>query len=171
MSYFAGATIVNAAVFAFLALLVFIKNRESKINRIWAFSNIVISAWFGSIYLGEFVVRAEFVVLCIRSAFSLGLFGTLLLYHFVVLLTERVDRRKKILGVFYSVSFLLVVLMALFPRLVVEGVVERVGLPRVPVGGPLFLAEVIAVLTLMACILCDLFTAYRKATGYRRNQI
>jgi len=172
MAYFLGAILLNMVIFFFLSVFVYLKNRESRINQIWATGNLILAAWFLCVGMNFFGLLSKAGALAsIRIAHCFSILGPVLFYHFVLLLTERVEKRKKILKVFYLLSFLIILMITLFPKGFMKDAIPAFGLKYLPLGGPLYFMHILGLCIILISICYELITGYKESSGYKLNQI
>lgn len=172
MQYYLGVMILDIAILTSLGVFVFLKNPKSRINQVWALSNILIAVWFVCLFLCGFKqIPKSIIFVIIITAHYFSLFGVLFYYHFVLLLIERLDEKRKTLRIYYLSAVVISLVIALFPERFVKDVAYKRWIYYSPIAGPTYFIDMFLIIVILISICYELIAAYREATGYKRNQI
>jgi signal transduction histidine kinase len=169
MNIFALSGLINAISVSILGGFVYIKNKSSEINRRYALFCFFVAFWSYNYFFWQIAKDAKTALFFSRSLMAGAIFIPICFLHFVLILLNLVEQKKKnlIFGYFiFSVFFILN-----FTHYFVKGVAPKLFFPFWPEAGIVFGPFLVIWLwyCLYPCLL--LYKGYHLTSGMKRNQL
>ena len=153
--------------FFILGIFVYFKNPKSKVNRSFFLLSLSISIWSG-FQMGVGSTDHQWLTIACMRPMHIGIiFIPSLFYAFVYNLLEL--KKKKVLKIGYFLSFLFLPLLP--SKLFIIGIKDHMVLKYSIQPGPFYIWFVVFFISYMMMMLVELFKAYVKSKGARRNQL
>ncbi len=155
-----------------LGLLVYIRRPKENnlINKVFLLFSISAAVWIASYALGINIYDPELS----RLAFMFNmatLYLTVLTAHFVLLITKRIEKQKKIINILYIIATLLIVYYVIFPDQFMLPSSPALYLPNFLVPGPLYYLQDMFFFGVTVYFLFHLGSAYHHADYNTRNRL
>lgn len=150
-----------------LGVLVFLKNKKSKVNRICTILNFNVAIWCWSIFFKELVLDSNIGLLMVRVIFAAAIFIPPTFFHFINTLIEREDKNKII--VFYFLSLIFLILD--FTPLLIEGVRPILFFKHYGIPGTIFPFFFVYFISTIGYAHFILIRFFKHTQGQTRNQI
>ena len=154
----------------FLALFVFVRNRKSRLTKIFVLYSLSIAEWSFFTALHAMTTSETLSFLSAR-AMHLGVpLIPILFFHFSLDILSLYEKHKKKLFFGYILCFLFVV-TNFFTPFIVPRVVPKLGYHFFMDGGVLYPVLIVYFVSFTALGLSLLLKAYHSSSGNRRNQL
>lgn len=152
-----------------LALFVFLKNKKRPLNRTFALYTVSIGVWSYGFYRMITASNIEQGLFWSRALHIGALFIPTLFLHFVLIMIERAKKQKKIIIATYIISFIFLLLCP--TKFFVSTPVPKDVFRYFVNPGPLYWAYPAFFFSCIVYTHYELFRAYRKSRGLKKNQI
>ena len=129
------ACAINAATSLVFGLFILFKNPQSKLNQLWCWMSLAITAWGTWIAIAFSTNNYPLALFTLRIADTVAIFIPLLYLHFIITFLQRNDQRR-VLTVCYALSILLACFG--FSPLYISEARTKMGIHNFAEAGPLF---------------------------------
>lgn len=169
MSVYAAAALVNAITSSILGLFVLVRNKEVKVNQLFALFCFSVAFWSGCYYLWQVADEATSALFWSRLLMAGAIFIPIFYLHFVLNLLEKLKDHKLLLVSGYV--FGLIFLFFDFTPFFITDVVPKLSFPFWPEPGiayHIFLAGWFFYVVYPTILL---YRSYKVSIGIKRQQI
>jgi signal transduction histidine kinase len=153
------------------AAFVYFKNPKREVNIVWGLFCLSVAAWAFGLFMAFLTPNSGVTLFWSRFLNLSAIFIPIFFIHFVYAFLGTTEVRKRFLISFYVITFVYFLAALLFPSQFVSGVSPKAPFLYYPDAGWLyfFFPILYSIITIFGIV--DLFAAYRRAGGQRRNQI
>ena len=163
------SALINALVSSGFGLFVYLKNRKSPVNRLWAIFSLTIAFWSYSYFFWQISSERYLALFWCRSLMAGAIFIPVTCLHFLLVWLNVYREKKKLLFVGYAIS--LIAFSLNFTHLFVKDVAPISYFKFWPQASITYLPFLIFWIWLVFCCLHVMFQAIRISTGVSRNQV
>lgn len=169
MIFYAISAIINAATSLLVAIIIFMKNPKSGLNRSFSYFSVSVAFWSYCYFMWQVATDASGALFWCRALMAGAIFIPASFFHFSVNLIGEQEGYSKSVKFWYLFSLVFQVFN--FTPLFVKDVKPRLYFAYWPTAGivySLFIAVFVG-LTIYSHIL--MYKHWKKFTGFQRNQI
>ncbi|MCQ9208154.1 MAG: ATP-binding protein [Omnitrophica bacterium] len=168
MNIFAVSGLINAISVSILGAFVYFKNKTSQINIKYALFCFFVAFWSYNYFLWQIATDTKTALFFSRSLMAGAIFIPISFLHFILILLDLVEQKKKILKLGYFISTIFFILN--FTPYFVKDVGPKLLFPFWPKAGIAFGPFLVTWVwyCLYPCLL--LYKSYRQSSGVKRNQ-
>lgn len=169
MNVFAVSGLVNAISVSLLGAFVYIRNRASEINKRYALFCFFVAFWCYNYFFWQIAKDVKTALFFSRGLMAGAIFIPICFLHFVLVLLNLVNQKKRILTFGYFIFAIFFILN--FSPYFVKDVAPKLFFPFWPEAGVTF-GPFLAIwfwYCLYPCLL--LYKALRQSSGVKRNQL
>ncbi|MCM8782348.1 MAG: hypothetical protein NC828_04790, partial [Candidatus Omnitrophica bacterium] len=166
---YALITLFTAIVSYAIGVFVLVKRFKGALNRVWFFLCLTIGNWNLGYYFTMLNINKNLALLSSRISHANGILIPVLFFHFILTFLNITSQKRRQLFFAYF-SCLVLVLLSLTP-FVVTDLLPKLTMRYYPVGKIGYLLYVITFIYLVVYAHYLILQAYRKSSGYKRNQI
>jgi len=170
MLFYAIATLINVIAPIFLGLIVYLKNREAILNKIFALFCFSVSIWGSFYFLWLIFGNNEPIALLFARALNVAaIFIPITYFHFITVFLNIYQEKKKLVILGYLLSFTLFITG--FTSLFVKNVEPALSFPWYPKPGIAYHLFTLMFFSYIVYSLYLMFKDIKKATGITSLQI
>jgi len=169
MNIFAISGLINAITVSILGAFVYFKNKTSQINIKYALFCFCVAFWSYNYFLWQIARDAKTALFFTRSLMAGAIFIPICFLHFILILLDLVEQKKRILNLGYFIFTIFFILN--FTPYFVKDVGPKLLFPFWPEAGIAFGPFLVTWIwyCLYPCLL--LYKGYRQSSGVKRNQL